>query len=222
MFQHTAARRRLRSGFIKEYGYYEVSTHSRPKAAAAISLYTLFRTLSFNTQPPEGGCDLLRIVRSFPLGFNTQPPEGGCKGLPYLSIADRVSTHSRPKAAASTSTNNKTSIRVSTHSRPKAAAFYIYDCHSVDMEFQHTAARRRLQEIEQMPEKHFQVSTHSRPKAAACGSKIDTKHFKFQHTAARRRLLPAENMLHLAFKVSTHSRPKAAAPYLKKQEKSVY
>ena len=112
------------------------------------------------------------------------------------------------------------------------------------MEFQHTAARRRLQEIEQMPEKHFQVSTHSRPKAAACGSKIDTKHFKFQHTAARRRLLPAENMLHLAFKVSTHSRPKAAAfewfehsnlyevsthsrpkaaaPYLKKQEKSVY
>ena len=80
MFQHTAARRRL-----------------RPKS----SNYR-FDYVSFNTQPPEGGC--LSKWNWLPcqfVGFNTQPPEGGCfKNLKLLFLVLVVSTHSRPKAAA--------------------------------------------------------------------------------------------------------------------------
>ena len=79
-------------------------------------------------------------------GFNTQPPEGGCE-LAAVTSANTavVSTHSRPKAAAfhNLAPHNQLNlfqhtaarrrlrsplefsppfIRVSTHSRPKAAA----------------------------------------------------------------------------------------------------
>ena len=100
MFQHTAARRRLHLPAGMRAGIGDVSTHSRPKAAAVAALgaalegvvsthsrpkaaalrhYLYPQTLpGFNTQPPEGGC--LLTVQTFPLVccFNTQPPEGGC------------------------------------------------------------------------------------------------------------------------------------------------
>ena len=59
--------------------------------------------------------------------------------------------------------------------------------------FQHTAARRRLQEGTTYP-------------------KCDRV---FQHTAARRRLPTARNDGFITLDVSTHSRPKAAALDLK-------
>ena len=62
--------------------------------------------------------------------------------LPGLPV--RVSTHSRPKAAAGIRFFVRVENEVSTHSRPKAAAKYAQD-----------AARE------------LKVSTHSRPKAAA-------------------------------------------------------
>ena len=34
--------------------------------------------MSFNTQPPEGGCLVHSLLAHTLLGFNTQPPEGGC------------------------------------------------------------------------------------------------------------------------------------------------
>ena len=37
-----------------------VSTHSRPKAAATISLIPSKLPCRFNTQPPEGGCSLYK------------------------------------------------------------------------------------------------------------------------------------------------------------------
>ena len=40
-------------------------------------LFSIF-ILSFNTQPPEGGCDFWVIPKSLIDCFNTQPPEGGC------------------------------------------------------------------------------------------------------------------------------------------------
>ena len=40
----------------------EVSTHSRPKAAAGISKGINRLINGFNTQPPEGGCELENIV----------------------------------------------------------------------------------------------------------------------------------------------------------------
>ena len=58
---------------------------------------------------------------------------------------------------------------------------------SVDFEFQHTAARRRLENHADRGKDTQPVSTHSRPKAA--GPKAGCKKCaKFQHTAARRRL----------------------------------
>ncbi len=78
----------------------------------------------------------------------------------------QVSTHSRPKAAGwvNRPSNSKMDV-VSTHSRPKAAGF-VFVLIAAQFEFQHTAARRRLEV-----------------------SKIDELANQwFQHTAARRRL----------------------------------
>ena len=98
----------------------QVSTHSRPKAAGRC--WTTERTV-FLFQHTAARRRLAcpdwkeRIIGS----FNTQPPEGGC----YRSVGwhggNNVSTHSRPKAA----------VRLPLPKKDK-------------LEFQHTAARRRL------------------------------------------------------------------------------
>ena len=36
---------------------------------------------SFNTQPPEGGCQVYTICLVLRVRFNTQPPEGGCRSI---------------------------------------------------------------------------------------------------------------------------------------------
>ena len=57
------------------------------------------------------------------------------------------------------------------------------------MQFQHTAARRRLVAGGLTVFVPVLVSTHSRPKAAGvAGQMVRLKGFGFQHTAARRRL----------------------------------
>ena len=80
---------------------------------------------------------------------------------------------------------------VSTHSRPKAAASLTALCDDGTLWFQHTAARRRLPSFFFELKLNLFVSTHSRPKAAALIQGGDNSWLvKFQHTAARRRLLP--------------------------------
>ena len=54
--------------------------------------------------------------------------------------------------------------------------------------FQHTAARRRLPPACSLRDAPHAVSTHSRPKAAADAGFQALPYFAFQHTAARRRL----------------------------------
>ena len=106
---------------------------------------------------------------------------------PQKNPSEKVSTHSRPKAAGILTANicltvqfqhtaarrrliiqtlTDEQLAVSTHSRPKAAAFFSL------------AAGQRLG-----------VSTHSRPKAAGKPSGIPYPFLVFQHTAARRRLI---------------------------------
>ena len=123
LFQHTAARRRLRRNAPQPHYTHIVSTHSRPKAAALNKIRIAVKVYSFNTQPPEGGCTLARQCKMRIKSFNTQPPEGGCtetgvNNTPTLI----VSTHSRPKAAACHHEVHQNHHIVSTHSRPKAAA----------------------------------------------------------------------------------------------------
>ena len=208
-----------------------VSTHSRPKAAghrdrAGGSVG------SFNTQPPEGGCPKVlnvasrakfqhtaarrRLRRSMPPNtpcacFNTQPPEGGCRVGVVGVLGWVVSTHSRPKAAASCRASDYRntpcfntqppeggcgwplsctgSVTVSTHSRPKAAELRFLN-KSGSRLFQHTAARRRLQS------RHGQYRVvggfNTQPPEGGC--------------------LQSQNSLPFA-QVSTHSRPKAAEKF---------
>ena len=55
VFQLTAARRRLASPAPRQAGCSHVSTHSRPKAAGFCSRFSAGMSISFNSQPPEGG-----------------------------------------------------------------------------------------------------------------------------------------------------------------------
>ena len=68
-FQHTAARRRLQWLFQELSALFDVSTHSRPKAAAHRIFPHLKAIFGFNTQPPEGGCVTYLIALSHALEF---------------------------------------------------------------------------------------------------------------------------------------------------------
>ena len=144
-FQHTAARRRLLFLIGLLFNIHYVSTHSRPKAAASFINADQLKAMGFNTQPPEGGCHHAGTSGGNSGCFNTQPPEGGCtqehcefvKALMFQHTAAR---RRLPINGITTSGG----FRVSTHSRPKAAA----NCKCMQLirlqKFQHTAARRRL------------------------------------------------------------------------------
>ena len=124
-----------------------VSTHSRAEAAA-ISRFRYIPRAS---------------------GFNTQPRGGGCKGYLPRQPGRVVSTHSRAEAAANLKGVLFLKFSVSTHSRAEAAAGSKIapqcnpSCFNTQprgggcraslseklerLEFQHTAARRRLQTV---------------------------------------------------------------------------
>ena len=79
---------------------YQVSTHSRLKAAGIDYRITMIFILCFNTQPPEGGWILFNSLKEKHHGFNTQPPEGGWNIVQIkFDMIFWVSTHSRLKAA---------------------------------------------------------------------------------------------------------------------------
>ena len=165
---------------------YFVSTHSRPKAAVKLT----------DERTKKGRVSTHSRPKAADLNATTSP------------VQKAVSTHSRPKAADMMVRLELSIKLVSTHSRPKAAVknglpFNPYK------EFQHTAARRRLQinadtfviiavSTHSRPKaagceqcgklRQGRVSTHSRPKAAGSTRKLFPYSRLFQHTAARRRL----------------------------------
>ena len=110
-------------------------------------------------------------------------------GCYRLSDQAAVSTHSRPKAAATEIGESYTVDGVSTHSRPKAAAELAAKFNNPDISF------------------------NTQPPEGGCGFFIASKTgwSMFQHTAARRRLPMGCYRLSDQAAVSTHSRPKAAA-----------
>ena len=139
--------------------------------------------------------------------FNTQPPEGGWRTSRLRQQTDRVSTHSRPKAADLT---YQTLILLPCFNTQPPEGGCVWLSRSAKTKwFQHTAARRRLQN-RWLPQARFSVSTHSRPKAAGLRNPLQTAwricfntqppeggwsmvgvsgiEKLFQHTAARRRL----------------------------------
>ena len=188
-----------------------VSTHSRPKAAGPENCHVISSAASFqhtaarrrlvrawlaqsggravstHSRPKAAGSTPHRQTGLWAC-FNTQPPEGGWRHVRHRRNLGAVSTHSRPKAAGAKGLF-KQPVRW----------------------FQHTAARRRLEQPAPRERKIRPVSTHSRPKAAGgnrpqcggdyarfntqppeggwlCRQKPCPPGCQFQHTAARRRL----------------------------------
>ena len=99
-FQHTAARRRLLSARPILIKSDIVSTHSRPKAAARYQ----------------------QMLNELLVVSTHSRPKAAAGIFYFLLDAEKVSTHSRPKAAAYQWLISAMSVEVSTHSRPKAAA----------------------------------------------------------------------------------------------------
>ena len=77
-FQHTAARRRL-------------------VGMALLSVYVVMFQHTAARRRLKGNSFCCIVWKS----FNTQPPEGGCQQISFTQDACNVSTHSRPKAADS-------------------------------------------------------------------------------------------------------------------------
>ena len=166
MFQHTAARRRLVpcSSPSKPYKSFQ---HTAARRRLGQYLFPALCTIAcFNTQPPEGGWTVRRTGtalsswfqhtaarrrlapdqphEAFRHCFNTQPPEGGWR-RPHSAAAGRCSFNTQPPEGGwSVNATNLLSRK----------------------EFQHTAARRRLDKRVYVYYNTYKVSTHSRPKAA--------------------------------------------------------
>ena len=187
-----------------------VSTHSRPKAAAHTRLWPMQPMMFQHTAARRRLLLTQWIIPIFTMfqhtaarrrlhhNYNQIPLEivfqhtaarRRLRGFTlWRTIAQKVSTHSRPKAAANCISGLNVGSSVSTHSRPKAAATFETRCpHCI------------------------KVSTHSRPKAAAFSYKQRTVCFAGFNTQ------PPEGGCSEMFgwlfcwDVSTHSRPKAAA-----------
>ena len=101
LFQHTAARRRLHQ--CKPAAVYcrYVSTHSRPKAAGGLQFRLAHAAIVSTHSRPKAAELRLTMMHNAKLSFNTQPPEGGCPIDEKVMTPIDVSTHSRPKAAVS-------------------------------------------------------------------------------------------------------------------------
>ena len=193
MFQHTAARRRLVL-FFRRVAW----------------------TAGFNTQPPEGGCNLLRSVHQFPKVSTHSRPKAAAPvhalrrwatGFQHTAARRRlaaatktfiefgVSTHSRPKAADYDSIYKCMTQLVSTHSRPKAAGPSSGTCLYTRWCFNTQPPEGGCVQTSKTRRMRDGVSTHSRPKAAVPFYVEENSNAAFQHTAARRRLLISSTVI---------------------------
>ena len=131
---------------------------------------------------------------------------------PTIVSKTAVSTHSRPKAAGSPHSKSRWFCSVSTHSRPKAAGSCKWSKAILSGAFQHTAARRRLEQSLVNAIMAKLVSTHSRPKAAGSQDR-DTIYDDSVSTHSRPKAAgDGLCVCGCGGIVSTHSRPKAAGP----------
>ena len=212
VFQHTAARRRLLSLLGFDFDELDVSTHSRPKAAAHRALHrpdhALVSTHSrpkaaatadgYNKSPgsvstprrPKAAATAWTSSLPPPAGFNTQPPEGGCQATGGKICGPACFNTQPPEGGC----------------RPVecivASGFPRFNTQPPEGGCRTKNRRKKIT---------CPVSTHSRPKAAArspgaarpAGSGFNTQPPEggcaalnagsintagFQHTAARRRL----------------------------------
>ena len=122
MFQHTAARRRLRNAVIQVV-LLPMFQHTAARRRLPIHQFFNWAITCFNTQPPEGGCPRFKRI---------------------LNVNGQVSTHSRPKAAASNLSMVGDDYNKFQHTAARRRLLLnLYHLNLICL-FQHTAARRRL------------------------------------------------------------------------------
>ena len=199
--------------FIKSVGI-NVSTHSRPKAAATMGrAKTLFQT--FQHTAARRRLKWIERLQSHASCFNTQPPEGGWRMTSASSSVRRVSTHSRPKAAVLNKEHwlLRTEFQHTAARRRLVDRFAFFGTH---FEFQHTAARRRLGLTPRLTSRSFGFNTQ--PPEGGCSFFV---HNHLSLTCFNTQ--PPEGGCLVGYPamlippVSTHSRPKAAGPGLLQQ-----
>ena len=150
-------------------GYLLVSTHSHPKVAAKPSAETTDILMSFNTQPPEGGCeDVDSFYPRIILFQHTATRRWLPQRLVYQYQNGAVSTHSHPKVAAATNLTTPLRPTVSTHSHPKVAAPSNRATESNPRCFNTQPPEGGCLRKKRTTATLKVVSTHSHPKVAAC------------------------------------------------------
>ncbi len=144
---------------------------------------------SFNTQPPEGGCNHRTFSRSSIRSFNTQPPEGGCQcRCRNFYVAFKFQHTAARRRLLHRFFQCSLARRVSTHNRTKAAAVFLAFWRGLAISFNtqpHEGGCKR--------KFFFQESNYSfntQPHEGGCLIILHTRSVVrlFQHTAARRRL----------------------------------
>ena len=168
MFQHTAARRRLRIDATGVGLAVYVSTHSRAKAAARWLCRHCLTVKRFNTQPREGGCKPKVKSAKKVVEFQHTAARRRLQLVSILQILVILFQHT----AARRRLLRRLCLSVFPHcfnTQPReGGCTVLWRLKDGAKKFQHTAARRRL------------PSTKKSEKGVKA----------FQHTAARRRLLP--------------------------------
>ena len=153
-FQHTAARRRLADHRRQQRHSRMVSTHSRPKAAGdSKTAGSDAAAVSTHSRPKAAG--VAYAVRKHLRHWfqHTAARRRLGFGLSSFSTISSVSTHSRPKAAGGVFTV-LLAIKNSFNTQPPEGGWGMDKGLCLDfVEFQHTAARRRLGRC-QMPARH--------------------------------------------------------------------
>ena len=143
----------------------------------------------FNTQPRGGGCHSVSYIMMVLNSFNTQPRGGGCHAS-HITLSGEMGFNTQPRGGG---------------------CFLAWASIGAFGEFQHTAARRRLQTA--LLDARLRLRFNTQPRGGGCKLSLTVRLslIAFQHTAARRRL-PFDNYIPpINVEVSTHSRAEAAA-----------
>ena len=168
MFQHTAARRRLQQHFPRDYQKILVSTHSRPKAAA--NPLALFPNKQRSFQHTAARRRLLSFVVVILMLLMFQHTAAR-RRLQYKNYGDNLASLFQHTAARRRLPESELLAiqqqAVSTHSRPKAAASACPAAQSEEKCFNTQPPEGGCVSVVSFSEALISVSTHSRPKAAA-------------------------------------------------------
>ena len=121
-----------------------VSTHSHPKVAAQSDIQLKASMLSFNTQPPEGGCEIDENER-------------------LITI---VSTHSHPKVAAYLWHQQRLNVRFQ-HTATRRWLLRHEFFAVVKFSFNTQPPEGGCTHNKEQKRRLYRVSTHSHPKVAA-------------------------------------------------------